>query len=406
MDIQKIRKDFPILSRKINGKQIVYLDNAASTQKPIQVIDSVSDYYRKHNANIHRGLHVLSQEASQMYEGAHKKVSEFINAEYEEVVFLRNATEAINLVMYSYGLNNLEKGDEILTTVMEHHANIVPWQFLKKRGIVLRFVSLKEDGTLDLDDFDKKISGKTKLVAVTQASNMAGTINPVNEIVRKAQKKGALVLIDASQSVPHMKVDFKEMGADFLAFSGHKMLAPTGIGCLVAKKHLLEGMEPFLYGGDMIKQVTKEKSSWNELPWKFEAGTPNIAGAIGMGAAIDYLQKAGMDNIRQHEIELTRYALGQLKDIPGVVIYGPKQAEYRAGLVSFNIKGIHSHDVASILDSDFNVAIRSGHHCAQPLIEHFSEYSSCRASFYIYNTKSEIDILVQGILKAKQVFRK
>ena len=405
MNINEIRKDFPVLNRKINNKPSVYLDSAATSQKPIQVIEAVSDFYKNHNANIHRGVHQLSQEASRIYETSHKKTSDFINCGFDELIFVRNATEGINLVMYAWALDNLKPGDEIISTVMEHHANIVPWQFLQKKGVVLKYADIDRDGCLDLDDLKKKITHNTRLVAFAHASNVLGTINPVKEIAQIAHENNALVLVDAAQSAPHMKIDFKEMGADFLVFSGHKMLAPTGIGGLAVKKSILEKMRPFMYGGDMIRNVTLNNSTFNDLPWRFEAGTPDIAGAAGLSAAIDYLENIGTDKIREHEIEITGYAIDKLKKI-GISVYGPSDPKNRAGLISFNIKSIHPHDVAGILDSEYNVMIRSGHHCAQPLINRLNEHSSNRASFYIYTTKQEIDMLAQGLKKVIRVFQR
>jgi cysteine desulfurase/selenocysteine lyase len=408
MDVEKIRKDFPILEREVHGKKLVYLDNAATTQKPRQVIDKLEEYYTKHNANIHRGVHQLSQEATEMYEEAHKKVGKFVNArhQFEETVFVRNATEAINMVTYGWAMHELKEGDEILSTVMEHHSNIVPWQLLREEGIKVDFVNVLEDGTLDMDDFENKLNSKTKLVTCVHASNVVGTINPVKKIGKIAHDNGALFLVDGAQSVPHMPVDVKDINCDFLAFSGHKMLAPTGTGALYAKKELLEKMHPFLAGGDMIREVKLEGSTWNDLPWKFEAGTPDIGGGIAFGAAVDYLKNIGMDNIRKHEIELIKYGLDRFSELDKVKIYGPTDPSIRAGLITFNLEKIHPHDVAGILDSEFGVAIRSGQHCAQPLTEHLGENSTCRASFYIYNTKEEVDVLIDGLKKVKEIFGK
>ncbi|MEM2130958.1 MAG: cysteine desulfurase [Candidatus Woesearchaeota archaeon] len=406
MDVDNIRKDFPILNRKVNGKNLVYLDNAATTQKPIQVIEAVNNYYKEHNANIHRGVHQLSQEASELYEESHKKVAKFINAKsMEEIIFVRNATEAANLVSYAWA-SNLKEGDEILSTVMEHHANIVPWQFLKEKGIKINFVDITDDGFLNLDDLNEKITKKTKLITVTHASNVVGTINPVKEIGKIAHDNNAKFMIDAAQSVPHMKVDVKNIDCDFMIFSGHKMMAPMGSGSLYAKKEILDEMKPFLGGGDMIREVKLEKSTWNDLPWKFEAGTPDVGSAVGLSAAIDYINKIGLDNIRKHEIKLTKYALENLEENfkNEIEIYGPKEAEKRTGLIAFNLKKVHPHDVGSILDSEFGVAIRTGHHCAQPLTERLKQNSTNRASFYIYNKEEEIDIFIQGLKKVKQIF--
>ena len=407
-NIKKIREDFPILSRKINGKPLIYFDNAATTQKPKQVLNALNNYYENHNANIHRGVHTLSEEASDMYDEAHKKVGKFINAKHpmQEIIFVRNATEGVNLVMYGWAMHNLQKGDEILSTVMEHHANIVTWQLLKEKGVVLKFADINENGTLNMDDLKEKITNKTKLVTIVHSSNVVGTINDVKQIGKIAHKHGALFLVDAAQSVPHMPVDVRKIDADFLVFSGHKMLAPMGTGALYGKKAILEKMHPFLAGGDMIREVKLEGSKWNDLPWKFEAGTPNVGGAVGLAAAINYLNKLGMKNIRKHEMELTKYAIDKISEIEGIKIYGPTDPEIRGGLITFNLEGIHPHDVASLLDSEYGVAIRSGHHCAQPLTERLGTYATCRASFYIYNTKAEIDVLVKGLKKVKQIFGK
>ena len=407
-DVKKIREDFPILKRKIHGKNLVYLDNAATTQKPKQVLDAWQNYYCEHNANIHRGVHLLSQEASDMYDDAHKKVGKFINAKSpeQETIFVRNATEGINLVAYSWAMHELKPGDEILSTVMEHHANIVPWQFAKEKGITVKHVNINDDGTLDLEDMKEKLSNKTKLVTCVQSSNVVGTINDVKEIGKIAHDNRALFFVDGAQSVPHMPVDVRKINCDFLGFSGHKMLAPMGTGALYGKKELLEKMPPFLGGGDMIREVKLEKSTWNDLPWKFEAGTPDVAGGVAFSTAIDYLNKLGMDNVRKHEKELLKYGLDKFSEIEKIDIYGPKNPEIRGGLITFNLEGIHPHDVAGILDSEYGVAIRSGHHCAQPLTERLGQKSTCRASFYIYNTKEEIDILIEGLKKVKGVFGK
>ncbi len=408
IDTKKIREDFPILSRKVNGKTLVYLDNAATTQKPRQVIDAISDYYSMHNANVHRGVHQLSQEASEIYEEAHKKAGKFLNAKnpIEETIFVRNATEAMNLIAYGWAMHELKSGDEIISTVMEHHANIVPWQFAREKGIVVKFADITEDGRLDIEDLKEKITGKTKLVTCVHASNVVGTINDVKEIGKIAHENDALFSVDASQSVPHMPVDVRKIDSDFLVFSGHKMMAPMGTGALIAKKDILEKMHPFLGGGDMIREVKLEQSRWNDLPWKFEAGTPDVGGAAGFSAAIDYLNKLGMDNLRKHEKELLKYGLDKFSGLGGVDIYGPTDPEIRGGVITFNLKGIHPHDVAGILDSEYGVAIRSGQHCAQPLTERLGQNATCRASFYIYNTKEEIDVLMEGIKKVKQIFRK
>lgn len=404
----KIRKDFPILDRRVNGKALAYLDNAATSQKPRQVIEAIADYYRKHNANVHRGIHTLSVEATEMMENARRKVADFVGVkDSAEIVFVRNATEAINLVAYSWGRLNIGRGDEIVLTVAEHHSNFVVWQQLAiENGTVLKIVPIDEEGQIDEIAFGKALTKRTKLVTFFHVSNVLGTINDVyslrSTVHRLAPK--ARVLIDGAQAVPHMPVDIGKIGCDFYVFTGHKMLGPTGIGVLWAKRELLEQMPPFLFGGEMISKVSLEKSSWNELPWKFEAGTPNIAGAIGLGAAVDYLWRIGMEDVRKHEMELTEYAIKQLSGIPEVTILGSLDPKKRGGVISFNVGNIHAHDVASILDSE-GVAIRSGHHCAQPLMEFLGIESAARASFYIYNTKDDVDLLVEGIKKVKKVFK-
>lgn len=405
MDIQQIRKDFPILNRKINGKPLVYLDNAATTQKPRQVIDALVDYYENHNANIHRGIHTLAEEATSMYENAREKIAKFIGADSsKEIIFVRNSTEAINLVAYSWGRTFLKSGDEIVLSESEHHSNLVPWQLLaKEKGVKLLFIPLNKEGYLDLSYFKKMLSSKVKLVSLIHISNVLGAINPVSEIGRLAHDVGAKFLIDGAQSVPRMPINVKDLNCDFLVASGHKMLGPTGIGFLYGKEELLEKMPPFLGGGDMIREVYLDYSVWNEIPFKFEAGTPNIADAIGLGVAVDYLENIGMDNIFAHEKELTRYTLEKLSEISGITIYGPKTTDSKTGVVSFTLKGVHPHDVAQILDQE-GIAIRSGFHCAMPLHQKFKLHSTCRASFYIYNTIEEIDKLVQGIGKVKKTF--
>ena len=401
---REIKKDFPVLQRKINGHKIIYLDSAATSQKPLAVINTISKFYKTYNANVGRSIHTLAEEATEKYEGAREKVARFIGAPFsKEIIFTRNATEAINLVAYSLG-KNLRPGDEIISTVMEHHSNIVPWQFLKSRGVVLKFVDIDENGNLDLQEFKKLLSKKTKLVCLTHVSNVLGTINPVAEISKLAHAAGALVLVDGAQSVPHMPVNVKKLGCDFFVFSGHKMLGPTGIGVLWGRAELLEKLHPFLGGGDMIREVKLEETSYNELPWKFEAGTPNIEGAIALGAAIDYLEKIGMQKIREHEIEITKYALGKISKIKGIKIFGPKNPSERGGVISFTIKGAHPHDAAQILDES-GVAIRSGHACCQPLMKRLGIAAVCRASFYIYNTKEDVNALVAGIEKVKKVLR-
>lgn len=399
--ISNVKKDFPILSRKVNGKKLVYLDSAATSQKPMQVIEAIANYYSNYNANVHRGVHTLSVEATDAYEGTRKKVAEFVNGDSQEIIFTKNTTEASNLVMYSWAKNNLGKGDEIVLSVMEHHSNLVPWQQLQKQGVKLNYIDIDDNG--ELEHARKLISGKTKLVCVSAASNVLGTINPVKEIARMAHSKGALIYVDAAQAAPHFPIDVKEINADFLSFSAHKMLGPTGLGVLFGKKELLEPMEPFLFGGDMIREVELYNTRYNDLPYKFEAGTPNIADTIGFGAAIDYLNKFGMKNVQLHEQKLVGYALPKLQAIKGLTLYGPKEANKRVGVLSFTLKGIHPHDTASILDSE-GIAIRSGHLCCQPLMNKLGVDALARASFYIYNTKEDIDALIEGIKKVQKVF--
>jgi cysteine desulfurase/selenocysteine lyase len=401
----KIREDFPILKRRVNGKPLVYFDNAATSQKPSVVIEAIRRYYSEYNANIHRGIHKLAEEATLAHEEAREKVAKFINANRtEEIVFVRNATEAMNLVAYTWGQTNIGSGDKVVLTIMEHHSNIVPWQLLaQKKNAKIEFVKIDEKGFLKLDEMREAIDENTKLVCVTHASNVLGTINPVSEIAKLAHNKGALVLVDAAQSVPHMRVNSREMDCDFMAVSGHKMLGPTGIGVLYGKTRLLENMPPFLGGGEMIKEVHTSGATWKDLPYKYEAGTPNIAGAIGLGAAVDYLRKIGMENVQEHEKEITGYAISKMSQVKGLTIYGPRDVEHRVGVVSFNLGDIHAHDLASIMDEE-GIAIRSGHHCAQPLMEFLNIPAASRASFYIYNTKEEVDIFINALEKARKLF--
>jgi cysteine desulfurase/selenocysteine lyase len=404
LNAYEIRNDFPILERKIRGKPLIYLDNAATTQKPISVIEAEKRFYEETNANIHRAVHTLSYESTVLYQDAHKKVADFMGAKsWREIVFTRNATESINLVAYGWGLHNLKEGDEVLITIMEHHSDIVPWQMLRNlKGIKLRFLDVDDEGRLKLDELPKLLSERTKLVGIIHASNVLGTVNPLEEIIKEANKVGALVLVDAAQSVPHFSIDVTRLGCDFLVASGHKMLAPTGTGFLYGRRELLEKMEPFLYGGDMIETVTVEKATWNELPWKYEAGTPNIAGAIGLGAAVDYLNRLGMEKIIAHERELLIYALDSLSDFPWIDIYGPKDGD-KVGVISFNIRGVHPHDVAGILDEE-GIAVRSGHHCTQPLMRRLGIENAVRVSFYLYNTREEIDKLIEVLRETKRLF--
>ena len=402
---EEIRDDFPVLRQKVHGKPLVYLDNAATSQKPRQVIEALNDYYARYNANVHRGLHALAERATKEYERAREKVAKFINApETESVIFTRGTTEAINLVAYSWARNHLKKGDEILTTFMEHHSNTVPWyQVCEQTGAVIKRIELNANGTLDLDDFDKLITERTKLVAVVHASNTLGTINPVRSIADAAHKKGVLVLVDGAQSVPHMAVDVQALDADFFAFSGHKMCGPTASGVLYGRRDLLEAMPPFMGGGEMIKEVWFDHAVYNDLPYKFEAGTPNIAESIGLGVAVDYLTRIGLDKIRQHEMEITRYALDRLKEFIEVKVYGPSDVEQRGGLVAFTFSDIHPHDLSTFLDQE-GVAIRAGHHCTMPLHKKLGITATARASFYLYNTRAEVDALIEALRKAKKFF--
>lgn len=406
MNVEALRNDFPILQREVNGKPLVYLDNAATTQRPRQVIEAVDRFYRTYNANVHRSPHTLSFEATEAYERAHRVVARFIHARsWREIVFVRNATEALNLVAYGWALHNLKEGDEILTTVSEHHSNLVPWQFVARMtGARVKYVPVDDEGRWTPDDVRKLLTSRTRIVALGHVSNITGIIHPVKEAAILAKEVGALVVVDGAQAVPHIPVDVQDLGVDVYVASGHKMLGPTGIGFLWAREDLLETMEPFLYGGDMISEVTLEGAKWNELPWKFEAGTPNIAGGIGLAAAVEYLESAGMEAILAHEVDLTRYALERLQEIPGVILYGPRTADRRVGVITFNLEGVHPHDVAYILDQE-GIAIRSGHHCAQPLLTRLVAGNTARASFYLYNTREEIDRFIAALLKAAQVLR-
>lgn len=405
-DPKLIRNDFPILKREINGKKLVYLDSGASSQKPKQVIDSLSDYYEKHNANVHRGAHTLGDEATTLYEEARQTVARFIGAKEKEIVFVRNTTEAINLVAYSWGIENLKPGDIVVTTIMEHHANLVPWQEVcRKTGAKLEIVGISDEGLIDLVDFEQKLKLKPKLVAFTHVSNTLGTINPVKEMTSLAHKAHAIVLIDGAQAAPHMKVDVKDIGCDFYAFSGHKMLAPMGIGVLYGRQEILENMPPFMTGGGMIDQVYTDHATYAEIPEKFEAGTPNVEGAVGLSCAIKYLEKLGMDDVREHDREIVEYALTALSKIPNVIILGPKDESIRSGCVSFVYKGVHPHDIATILDSE-GMAVRSGHHCTMPLHNRLKVIASVRASFNVYTTHEDIDALILALGKVKEVFGK
>ncbi|MEK4554564.1 aminotransferase class V-fold PLP-dependent enzyme [Jeotgalicoccus sp. FSL K6-3177] len=404
MDIQKIRQDFPILGEQVNGKDLIYLDTSATSQTPLKVIEAMNDYYREYNSNVHRGVHTLGTKATDAYEKARMKVRSFINAKrFEEIVYTRGTTAAINLVARSFGDLVIEEGDEIVVNEMEHHANIVPWQQLAKRkGAKLVFIPLEEDGTIALDSVKKAMSDKTKIVAITHVSNVLGTINDIKSIAEIAHAHNAYISVDGAQAVPHMAVDVQDLDVDFYAFSGHKMLGPTGIGILYGKAELLDKMEPIEYGGDMIDYVYKTESTWTDLPVKFEAGTPMIAEAVGLNAAIDYITELGLDNIYQHEKELVRYAYDKMSAIEGIEIYGPGK-DNRAGLITFNLKGVHPHDLATALDSE-GIAVRAGHHCAQPLMKWCKASSTARASFYIYNTIEEIDQFIESLEKTKEFF--
>ncbi|MEK6843714.1 MAG: cysteine desulfurase [Candidatus Micrarchaeota archaeon] len=406
VDFAKLKNDFPTLKRKVNGKQMVYLDSAATAQRPLQVIEAMDDYYKNYNASVHRGIYSISEEATDKYEKAREKIAKFINASPEEVIFTKNATESLNLVSYSYGDFALQSNDSVLITQMEHHSNLIPWQQLTKRkkGSLL-YAMVTDDGFVDMQEFDSQLKKKPKIVSFTHASNVLGTINPVKEMVKKAHDAGAISVIDAAQSTPHMKVDVKAMDCDFLAFSGHKMLGPTGIGILYGKKHLLEKMPPFLTGGSMIREVTLQDAKWADLPAKFEAGTPAIAESIGLGSAVDYINAIGIDNIRRHEVELTKYALQRLLEFKGISIYGPKDAEKKGGVVAFYLQGVHPHDAASLLDEQ-GVAVRAGHHCAHPLMQRFGVPATLRASFYVYNDKADIDKLVEALKFTESILKK
>lgn len=399
----EIRNDFPILREN----KIAYLDSGATTQRPIQVLDKVDNFYKSENANPHRGAYKLSIQATEVYENARQKVADFINApSARNIVFTRNATESLNLLAYSYGLNNVKKDDKIVLSIMEHHSNLVPWQMVcQKNGAKLEYMYTNSNGELTTEEIDKKIVPGVKIVGITQVSNVLGTINPIKEIIKKAHSVGAIVIVDGSQSVPHMKVDVQELDADFLVFSGHKMLSPFGIGVLYGKNNLLDSMTPFLFGGDMIEYVYEQETIFAEVPTKFEAGTQNVGGAVGISAAIDYLKNIGMENIEKIEKELTKYAYEELSKLDFITLYGPKDLQKRSGVFSFNVNGVHPHDVASVLDSQ-DVCVRSGNHCAQPLLRYMNLDSTCRASLYVYNTKEDIERLVKALIKTRDVFAK
>jgi len=404
-DLEKIRLDFPILSKPVHQVPLVYFDNAATTQKPIQVINSIKKYYEEFNANPHRGAHLLSVLATKAYEDTREKVKNFINAESsKEIIFTRNATESLNLIAYSYGRAFLKPGDEILLSITEHHSNIVPWQVVAKAtGAIIKYLYVNQEGRLDLDQIKMDINDRTKIVSICHMSNVLGTIHPIKKIGELAHKVGAIFIVDGAQSIPHMKIDVKDLGADFFVFSGHKMYAPMGIGVLYGKTELLEKMPPFLYGGDMIEYVSEQETSFAEIPYKFEAGTQNVEGVVGLSEAIDYIENLGYKNIEKSEKELTEYALTKLLESPLITVYGPKNSQNRGGVISFNLQDAHPHDVASIIDT-CGVALRSGHHCAQPLMKYLKVNSTCRISFAFYNTKAEIDIFINGLKKVREVF--
>lgn len=407
LSIKQIRNDFPILSRKFNNKQLIYLDNASTTQKPSQVIDTISDFYRNSNSNIHRAVYNIAEESTIAYENTRNKVKKFINADSaEEIIFTRNATEAINLVAYSWGRKNIRKNDVIVLSELEHHSNIVPWQILaQEKKCHLKYIKIDNDGKLDINGFKENIENENvRLVSLSHMSNALGTITPIKEIINISHLHGVHVLVDGAQSVPHLETDVKDLDCDFLAFSAHKMLGPTGVGILYVKKKILENMNPFNAGGDMIKEVHKQNTSYNDLPYKFEAGTPNIADVVGFSSALDYLNNIGMQYIRRHEFELTQYALKRMNELKRISIYGPKDPNDRGGIISFNIGDIHPHDLATILN-DEAVAIRSGHHCAQVLMEKLDVSATSRASFYIYNSNEEINIFINALEKAIKLFK-
>ena len=405
LDVNRIREDFPVLSRHVYGKPLVYLDNAATSQKPRSVIQALVDYYQEYNSNVHRGVHALSMEATDRFEEARQKVASFIKAETSEsVIWTRNTTEAINLVANTWAMDQIGAGDEIVLTQMEHHSNLVPWQKVASdKGAVLRFLPLAEDGTLNLEDVDSIITPRTRLLSMIHMSNSLGTINPVKELAARARAVGAAVLIDGAQSVPHMSVDVNDLDCDFLAFSGHKMLGPTGVGVLYVKRDVLERMEPFLRGGEMVLEVWYDRATWNDLPMRFEAGTPNIGDAIALGAAVDYLESLGMESVREHEAQLTQYALEAMKEIEELDVYGPSDPSVRGGIISFHSGDVHPHDLGTVLDRQ-GIAIRTGHHCNMPLMRSLGVLATARASFYVYNNEEEVDLLVDGLKQALRYF--
>lgn len=402
---KEIKSYFPILNQEINGNPLIYLDSAATSQKPVQVIEALENYYKMDNSNVHRGVHTLGNRATEKYEGAREKVQKFINADsMKEIVFLRGTTTAINLVAQSYGRANVNEGDEIVITYMEHHSNIIPWQQLaKERGAILKYIELEEDGTISLEQVRAAVTERTKIVSMVYVSNVLGTMNPVKEVARIAHENGAVMVVDGAQAAPHLKIDVQQLDCDFFAFSGHKMVGPTGIGVLYGKKALLDGMEPIEFGGEMIDFVGLYDSTWKELPWKFEGGTPIIAGAVGLGAAIDFLNEIGLDEIEKHEHEMAAYAMEKMNGIEGLEIYGPSDPAKRAGIVTFNLNDVHPHDLATALDMS-GIAVRAGHHCAQPLMKWLNVSATARASFYLYNGESDVDRLVEELRATKEYF--
>lgn len=399
------RSDFPILDQKVNGEPLVYLDNAATTQKPVSVLNSLVHYYEHDNANVHRGVHTLAERATEEFEAARDKVAAFINApSRKSVIYTRSTTESLNWIASSFGNSVVNEGDEIVISELEHHSNVVPWQQVaKKQHATLKYIGLTADGELDMADAKKQITDRTKIVSIAHASNVMGVLNPIKELTQLAHQHGAYMIADGAQSTPHLKVDVQDLDVDFYAFSGHKMLAPTGIGILYGKPEVLDQMEPAQFGGEMINEVHEHAADWKESPWKYEAGTPNISGAIALGSAVDYLTQLGMDNIQAYEQELVDYTLPKLLQIDGITVYGPHDPAKHTGVLSFNLKGLHPHDVATGLDMD-GIAVRAGHHCAQPLMEYLSCEATCRASFYFYNTKEEADRLLDGLNEVKEFF--
>ncbi|MGC8610459.1 MAG: cysteine desulfurase [Thermoplasmata archaeon] len=419
MNVERIREDFPIFKRLINGRRIVYLDNTATTQKPYDVINSIKEYYENYNANVHRSIYSLGENSTELYENSRKNVAKFINADENEIIFTRNTTEGLNLLSFSLFFSFLKRGDKILISMMEHHSNILPWLRLKRFGIDIEFINITRDGYLDFEDFKNKFDKNTKVVSLTHISNVLGTINNVKEISKMVHENESIFIVDGAQSVPHIRVDVKDIDCDFLVFSGHKMLGPMGIGVLYGKYEILDKMEPFLVGGEMIKEVHLNKVIYEDPPLKFEAGTPNVEGAYGLSAAIDYIRKVGIENIRDHEKSLTKYAMDRLSEFEDIEIYGPREVENKGGVISFNFKNfnniiqkeliknyiiIHPHDVASILDTE-NIMVRSGHHCAEPLMDFYNIPATSRASFYIYNDRDDVDSLIEGIEKVKRVMK-